>query len=294
MAILKYYVGIVGSGKTTVARQALREGELFLDSDEMREELFGDAACQDNPSLVFATMEKRTIEALNSGRNVVYVACNIWARKRINFLLSLKKKVPQDIIYECYIINCPIEIARERNSARARVVPSYVIDRQLRQFEAPTIAEGWDKIEIIDNFDVSLRAQYNKEIMDKVFNFGSQNNSNHSLSLADHCKAACNYADEHSFPSYLSLAAFLHDIGKAYTMEYWEKDNGENAHFPNHANVGAVLAMSMGAELRVIQLINYHMLHYTDEACQKTWRARLGEGLWHDLQLLNQADLAAH
>lgn len=293
MAILKYYVGIVGCGKTTVARKALRENELFLDSDEIREELFGDAACQDNPALVFATMEERTIAALNSGRDVSYVACNIWSRRRISFVNTIKKKAPNTFL-ECYIVDCPIDVARKRNSKRSRVVPAYVIDKQVRQFEIPYVGEGWDSIEVIYNYTVEEGQKAYDEIINRVYDFGSQKNEHHSLTLFEHCLNAFTYASKHNFEPEIRGAAMVHDFGKAWTQEFWEKDGGKNAHYPNHANVGAILSLNLGNSLRCAQLVNYHMLPYTDEKCQATWRARLGEDLWQDIMLLHEADESAH
>lgn len=293
MAILYYFVGIVGTGKTTVAYKMANENDLILDSDAIRAELFGDEACQDNPSLVFATMEKRTIEALNSGRNVFYVACNIWSRKRINFIKAIKQKAP-GTIFKCYIIECPIEVARERNSARSRVVPAYVIDKQLRQFEIPYEGEGWDNIEIIYNSTHKEKQKAYYEILEKVQNFGNQKNEHHSLTLFEHCANAYIYACDNDFNSFVRCAALVHDFGKAWTQEFWEKDGGKNAHYPNHANVSAWLSLNVGNSLRCAQLVNYHMLPYTDEKCQATWRARLGEKIWKELEQLHEADEAAH
>lgn len=293
MAILNYYVGIVGCGKTTVARKLLEKDELLLDSDAIREELFGDAADQSNPSLVFATMEKRTIEALNCGQNVSYVACNIWSRKRISFLNALKKKV-KNCTYQCKVVDAPIEICRQRNSARSRIVPAFIIDKQLRQFEIPYFGEGWDSISIIHNYTTKEEQDSTDAIIEKVYNFGDQHNEHHSRTLIQHCIKAYDYACACDFPTSVCGAALLHDFGKAWTAQYWDKDNGKNLHFPNHANIGAWLALNQGIDLKTVQLINYHMLHYTDEKCQATWRARLGEELWKELALLYEADKAAH
>ena len=259
----------------------------------MREELFGDAACQDNPSLVFATMEKRTIEALNAGRNVVYVACNIWSRRRISFVNAIKQKAP-NTTFECYVIVCPIEIARKRNSERSRVCPAYVIDRQLRQFEIPYEGEGWDSIKLIHNYTKEEKQREFLTTLEKVHSFGSQKNEHHSLTLSEHCMNAYYYAKNNNMPVEVSAAAICHDFGKILIQEYWEKDGGKNAHYPNHANVGTILAITCNLSLCALQLINYHMIPYMDERAQATWRERLGEKFWSKLMLLHEADLAAH
>lgn len=294
MATLCYFVGVVGTGKTTVARKMCGENELFLDSDALRAELLGSEENQSNNALIFNEMQNRTVDALNRGQNVFYVACNIWSKKRIQFLKSLRQRVKEPFEAKCFVVEAPIEVCRERNSARSRVVPAYVIDKQLRQFEIPYFGEGWDTIEIIHNYTVEEGQDSYDMILNKVYDFGAQKNEHHTLTLWNHCNAAFEYAAANHFSPHICGAALLHDYGKAWTAEYWDKDNRKNLHFPNHANVGAWLALNQGMSLRAVQLINYHMLHYTDEKCQATWRARLGEELWHDLALLHEADEAAH
>ena len=89
-------------------------------------------------------------------------------------------------------------------------------------------------------------------------------------------------------------AAFIHDYGKAWTATRWEKDNYEEVHYPNHANVGAYMALTMGYNLHIAQLVGYHMIPYTDQKCQDTWRSRMGEELWKEVVELHQYDEAAH
>jgi len=43
----------------------------------------------------------------------------------------------------------PIEVVKERNKNRDRVVPEYVIDRMFKNIEIPTEEEGRDTIKII-------------------------------------------------------------------------------------------------------------------------------------------------
>lgn len=294
MTILYYFVGIVGCGKTTVAREMCKENDLFLDSDALRAELLSGAEDQSNNALIFNEMQNRTVAALNRGQNVFYVACNIWSKKRIQFLKTLQQRVNEPFEAKCILVEAPIEVCRNRNSNRARIVPAFVIDRQLRQFEIPYSGEGWDEIKIIHNYTVDEGQICYDEIINKVYDFGEQKNEHHSLTLWDHCCKAYEYASKNCFPACVCGAALLHDYGKAWTAEYWDKDDGKNLHFPNHANVSAWLALQQGMNLKVAQLINYHMLHYTDEKCQAVWRARLGEEIWNNLELLYEADLMTH
>ena len=293
MATLFYYVGIVGAGKSTIAAQRMSPSSLFLDSDMLRAELLSDEGDQSNNALIFNEMLNRSVQALNTGRDVVYVACNIWSKKRIQFLKELRRRVRPPFVANCIVVDAPINLCRARNSARSRVVPSYVIDRQLRQFEIPYKGEGWDDIELCRNYDEIASRNCLNDYVQRVKDFGSQKNEHHSLSLFDHNYMTGSLASMNNRFD-IAEAGFKHDWGKVFTQEYWEKDNGKNAHYPNHANVGAVMAMNTGADLHTIQLINYHMLFYTDARQQESWANRLGEQLWADLKLLHKYDEEAH
>lgn len=294
MVTLYYMVGIVGAGKGFIAQQYIDENTYYLSSDNLRAELLGDENNQDSNALIFNEMQNRTVRALNEDKNVVYDACNIWSKKRIQFLKDLRRRVKIPFKAKCILVLAPIEVCFARNAARQRTVPDYVITKQLRQFNIPYAREGWDEIEIVYNYSVEEGQDAVNKITDTVFNFGSQNNEHHSLTLFDHNLAAFEYALNHNFPIVVHSAALSHDIGKAWTAEYWEKDGGANLHFPNHANVGAYLFLLLGGTLHSALLIEHHMDLYMDERAQATWRARLGDDIWNELVLLHEADTATH
>ena len=66
-------VGIPGSGKTTYANNymVLNSNTIHLSSDAIRKELYGDENIQGDPAEVFSLMQKRAVEALNDGYNVI-------------------------------------------------------------------------------------------------------------------------------------------------------------------------------------------------------------------------------
>lgn len=284
-------VAISGAGKTYWATHIAKPEDIILDSDAIREEIYGDATIQDDPARIFNIMGQRTWAALKANKNVFYVATNLNMRRRINFLNSLKKHFP-DIKYVCVYINCPIEIARERNSIRSRNVPMWVIDKQIRQMQVPWYSEGWDEILIVNNYPEWPKQR--EEITLRVAKFGSQQNSHHELDLYEHCRKANQIAKINNYNPDIIAAALYHDFGKAYTAIYWNKDNYKELHFPNHENVGAVLCLNMGFSLKVAALVNYHMVLYMDSTAQKAWRIRLGEELWQDLKLLHICDKQSH
>ena len=66
-------VGIPGSGKTTYSKEYIERSPntFHLSSDAIRKELYGDENIQGNPGEVFALMQKRAVEALNNGYDVI-------------------------------------------------------------------------------------------------------------------------------------------------------------------------------------------------------------------------------
>lgn len=294
MANFYLLCGLPGSGKSYWAREKAKLYDVIISSDSIREELYGDASIQEDPSKVFNIMFQRTRAALKAGRNVFYDATNIKAKHRINLLNSLKRLFP-NIDYCCVIIITPIDICHERNSERERVVPTYVIDRMLRQFEIPCENEGWNKILVHYNYAPGYDMDYYRNnYADLIKEYGEQGNSHHIFTLKEHCDTCGHIAILDSSNSDIIQAAYFHDYGKAWTATRWEKDNYKELHYPNHANVSAYMVLTMGYNAHVAQLVGYHMIPYTDQKCQDTWRARLGEKLWEEIMQLHRYDVAAH
>ena len=287
---LYFYVGISGSGKTYKAYEMHSEDAVIIDSDQTREKLFGDATCQDQNARVFEHMYRETYECLLRGVSVCYVATNLSAKRRISFLKNIHTRFP-GLECICYVINTPIETCYKRNSDRTRIVPDYVIGRQIQSFQIPCEAEGWSRIEIIDNFSAS--EEYREYTVMRIMKFGSQQNKHHSLSLFDHCTVCGRLAEEKGYGDTLQQAAYIHDYGKIYTGVRWP-DKDDDLHYPNHAQVGAYLALNMGYSLYVAQLVGAHMYPYTSEHEQEVWRVRFGEELWNDVLKLHKLDVEAH
>lgn len=291
---LFFYVGISGSGKTYKAYEIHGEDAVIIDSDQTREKLLGSADRQDQNARVFEHMWRETCECIERGVSVCYVATNLSARRRISFLKNLHHRFPS-LDCTCYIINTPIDTCYKRNATRERHVPDYVIGRQLQSFQIPCEAEGWNRIEVVDNYEEGRDAlDCLIEVEEKVRNFGSQNNSHHIYTLAKHGFACGNAAMKKKFNKFIIQACYIHDYGKIYTATRWEKDDYKEVHYPGHASVSGYLALNMGFSLYVAQLVNAHMYPYTNEREQEVWRVRFGEKLWEDVLKLHECDCEAH
>ena len=157
--------GIPGSGKTTYARDYMERNpnSLHLSSDTTRKELYGDESIQGNPAEVFSLMQKRAVEALNNGYDVLYDATNITRKDRA----SIIGICPKFAKIECHIIWAPIETCIERDASRDRTVGKEVIDRMLKRFQAVYYDEGIDDIKIVlpNDFDST---KYTSVIMDAM------------------------------------------------------------------------------------------------------------------------------
>lgn len=285
-----FCIGIAASGKTTWAHQ--QKGYIVLDSDQLRLELWGSETDQRDPHKVFDLMYKRGREQLLNGNSVIFCSTNLSMKYRMHAIRQLSN-IP-NIKFRAVIFNVPVNICRENNKKRARQVPDWLFERQIKQFQCPTVTEGFDSIEIITPFEYN-QIEFAHSMWDDVRAAGSQDNPHHTLTLYDHLQACINKLNLSKLPiddensKNLCVAAALHDIGKAYTRSY---DENGIAHYYSHEAYGAYLTMNMHCRLEIIQLVNYHMLPFNTSAIL-TWKKRLGDDLWNKIMILHEADLAA-
>lgn len=142
----KYFimVGVPGSGKSTKAKEIAKEYNAYINSsDSIREELYGDENILGDSKEVFSLMNKRTIEKLSNGENVICDATNVSIKTR-----RVALEVVKDIECEKIVVfmNTPYKESMKRNFSRERKVPAYVIGRMNKQLEIPTKEEGFDDI----------------------------------------------------------------------------------------------------------------------------------------------------
>ena len=283
-------VGIPAVGKDSWAREYIKDhpNTVVHSSDDIREELYGDASCQDSPVKVFELMHSRTLRDLRAGKDVIYNATNITYKNRKS-IMSQVLKMTYATCY-CKIFVAPVEVCKERNAARGRVVPDFVYDRMLQSFQIPFYGEGFANIEVIKTWDGS-DLEYMKKIIEKVKAFGDQKNPHHTLSLWEHCQECGKIAFDKYGDKIPALATAIHDYGKIYTQSF---DEAGVAHYYQHENFSGYLALSMGFQLEVAQLVNYHMFCYNYKGGETVWRTRFGEEFWKKLEMLHDCDVLAH
>lgn len=282
-------VGLPGAGKTEYAKRLKSDGFIICSSDEMRERMYGDINDQEHNREVFDAVHKEIHYYLGTGYNVVFDACNINAKKRMNLLRYLSDI---DCIKEAHIIAVPYEIALEQNKNRDRVIPEYIIRRAYKHWQTPALWEGFDKIELLamipgDEFDISKYEGYD------------QNNPHHNKPLMDHMEDVAQYVFQHISKEdpLLIAAALRHDSGKPF-CEF--KDKNGVSHFYGHEGVGAYDALldwtyNDDEAIEISQLITYHMYPFSwhnDESNDK-YKKLWGNSFYNRIMLLHKADVIA-
>ena len=150
--IMYVLCGISGAGKSTWANTcaAVHDNYVVVSSDAIRKELYGDESVQKNPKEVFNIAYIRIKNCLELGYDVIFDATNLKARDRKNFLKWMDENVEEEVWRhthkEIMVFECPLKNAIMHQQFRTRQVPSFVVERQYKQFERPTEEEGWDRI----------------------------------------------------------------------------------------------------------------------------------------------------
>lgn len=283
-------VGPPGVGKTTYTYKYIEEhpGTVHLASDNIRKELYGDEAVQDNPGEVFAIMQKRAIEGLNFGYDVLYDSTAMTRKDRAGIITVC----PKFAKIECHIVWAPIQTCIERDAARKRTVGKEVIDRMLKRFQAPYYDEGIDEIKIIWNTKEDFNPQEYRNNLISAADI-PHDNPHHTLNIKDHCNEAYMYAVNNHFPSYLLMAAQFHDIGKPYVKAFIDSkgNTSEHAHYYQHQCISSWMYYGIDKHnFYIAWLISVHM----DPFLNTKYYNKLPAYIKKHVDLLHEADLAAH
>ena len=292
--------GLPGSGKTTLAQTLCDDNTLWLSSDSLRKELYGSEEEQGKPNVVFGEMKRRTLCALNEGRNVLYDACNISSKRRRALLCEMTK---YDCSKECIICATPYATCLKRSSLRSRVVSEAVIKRMYLNWNTPFYYEGWDKISIFYSEGAKSSLGTIQSFIGKYDSF-EQDNPYHLETLGNHMRKTGDYLVKnlgYAKTDNTVLAGYLHDCGKPFTKSFLDSRGNldDKAHYYLHQAAGAYDALFFDLDpkttddiLEISCLIGLHMdpYNWSEEKTRLKYRKLLGEKLYLQLMDLNEAD----
>ena len=139
-------VGLPGSGKSTYLE---RLGVQGLSSDAVRGLLADDETDQSIHREVFATLRYLLRRRLALRRPVTYLdATHLTVQER-------RPYVKMGQLYGCAVeavfFDVPLEVCRERNRGRRRMVPEDVLERMAAKLTPPTIEEGFSAVDVVRN-----------------------------------------------------------------------------------------------------------------------------------------------
>ncbi len=137
-------VGLPASGKSYWAGE---EKLPVLSSDAMRRLLSDDETDQTNHGLIFAAMRYLLRRRIELGRPVTCVDATHTTPKERRPWIEIARKYGCRI--EAVYFDVPIEVCKERNRTRLRVVPEGVIDTMAARFVRPTRDEGFARVRVV-------------------------------------------------------------------------------------------------------------------------------------------------
>jgi len=141
-------VGLPGSGKTTYAKEFIKDKDIeYLSSDELRAIFGKNSEDQNVTPKVFEHIKKKVDEYLKEGKNVLVDATSVNIRDRSGYIKMAKTHGSKVVVY-VFKMDREGLIARnkKRGSEGGRVVPDFVIDKMLAKYEEPSTSEGIDEI----------------------------------------------------------------------------------------------------------------------------------------------------
>lgn len=141
-------VGLPGSGKTTYAKDFIKDKQVeYLSSDSLRAVYGKDETDQSCTSRVFSHIKTKVDEYLRDNKNVLVDATSVNRKERSDYI-NTAKKYGSKVVAVVFKMDRNGLIARniQRGKEGGREVPTFVIDKMLNKFEEPDLNEGIDVI----------------------------------------------------------------------------------------------------------------------------------------------------
>lgn len=134
-------MGTPGSGKTTYLRGLCSANPewTYICPDHLRAEVNkGDESNQSKDGFIFTTLiPTRIVGAWIQRKTVAYDATNVHRKARKQILEFAKEQGYRTVLH---VMKTPFDVCRERNAARSRVVPGWVLDKMEAKWQEPDLA----------------------------------------------------------------------------------------------------------------------------------------------------------
>ena len=137
-------MGLPGSGKSTWLE---RQGITGISSDWIRQVLADDPTDQSIHTRVFMTMRYLLGQRLAIGRPVSYLDATHLTPEERRPYVRIAQRYGANV--EAVYFDVPLEVCRQRNLRRNRVVPDEALDRLAAKLVPPLPAEGFTRITIV-------------------------------------------------------------------------------------------------------------------------------------------------
>jgi predicted kinase len=137
-------VGLPGSGKSTYLE---KQGVTALSSDTVRQLLADDPTDQTIHARVFATLRYLLRHRLLIGRPVTYVDATHLTPEERRPYIEITRTFGCEI--EALYFDVPLEICRERNRLRHRVVPDEAMAKMAAKLVPPIVEEGFARVTVV-------------------------------------------------------------------------------------------------------------------------------------------------
>ena len=294
------YVGIPGSGKSTRAKEMMKQwpNELvWLSSDNIRIEHDYEISNKE----VFNIMWNRVKDNALNKKYIIYDATNLRSKNRVHLIKQYKSFCQKNNLtysIKAVIFLQPIDVCIKRNCNRSgrEYVPEDVIWRMAKQFQFPMMWEGFNGIVISE-------CSKGEFLSIEEICMMPQDNPYHTMSLGEHLCVTQSRAISANYSNEVCGAALYHDIGKWYCKEF---DDSGIAHYYGHENVGAYAlalhflihgVLTKSKYYQIVCLVNYHMRPYAWENSDRARSAdkkKFGKEFYERLRHLHFCDIYAH
>jgi len=140
-------VGLPGSGKSTYLHTISAPR---LSSDAIRQLLADNETDQSIHSRVFETLRYLLRQRLTLRRPVSYIdATSLTPQERAPYI-GIGKAYGCEV--EALFFDVPLDVCRERNVARSRIVPEEALLNMAGRLVPPTVEEGFSRVTIVPPF----------------------------------------------------------------------------------------------------------------------------------------------